>query len=129
MGKNSRGGRSRGRRGGRNRSRKIPAVREAVRLVCTRCGEQIRHPEMAMASPENGEPIHFDCAIQEVADREELGAREKICYLGQGSFGIIKYSSGSTEKNFEVRKRIPYENKEKEAEWRKHMRDKVMELR
>jgi hypothetical protein len=84
---------------------------------------------MALASPDNGEPIHFDCAIQEVADREELGAREKICYLGQGNFGIIRYRSGSTDKDFEIRKRIAYESLEKEVEWRKNMRDKVIKPR
>ena len=122
----SRRGRRRG--GGKNRNEARSQIAESIQLTCIRCGKDIRNPQMALASPEN-EPIHFDCAIQEVAEAENLGAREKICYLGQGSFGIIKYSSGSTEKNFEVRKRIPYENKEKEAEWRKHMRDKVMDLR
>lgn len=125
-GKSSKSGRSRGSRGGKKRNKREPAIRHSVSLVCNFCGEHIKHPEMALASPESGEPIHFDCAIQQVAEREELEAKEKICYLGQGSFGIIKYKSGSSEKDFVVRKRISYENLEKEAEWRKHMRDKVI---
>jgi hypothetical protein len=129
MGRSSKGGRSRGRRGGRGRNKREPSVRDSVKLTCVRCGEYIRHPEMALASPDTGEPIHFDCAIQEVADREELGAREKICYLGQGNFGIIRYRSGSTDKDFEIRKRIAYESLEKEEEWRKNMRDKVIKPR
>ncbi len=129
MGKPSKGGRSRGRRGGRGRNKREPSVRDSIKLTCVRCGEHISYPEMALASPENGDPIHFDCAIKEVADREELGAREKICYLGQGNFGIIRYSSSSSDKDFEIRKRIAYENLEKEVEWRKNMRDKVNKTR
>jgi hypothetical protein len=124
-GKGGRGGRPRGRRGGRNRSRREPPVRESIRLVCIRCGEAIGHPEMAIASPESGEPMHFDCAISEIADKEDLGAREKICYLGQGNFAVVSYKSGSTERDFSVKKIIPYENREKETEWRRSMRDKA----
>jgi len=80
---------------------------------------------MALASPENGEPIHFDCVISKIAETEVLGAREKICYLGQGSFGIIKFKSGSTNRAFIIKKRIPYESGDKPAQWRKKMREQL----
>jgi hypothetical protein len=94
-----------------------------------RCEEPIRNPETALSTPEKGEPIHFDCAIREVADREELGAKEKICYLGQGTFGIIKYAQGAAEKGFEIKKRIPYETVDKAVEWRKTIRNSVLDMR
>lgn len=118
----SRRGRRRG--GGRNRNEARSQIAETVQLTCIRCGKSIRNPQMALASPEN-EPIHFDCAIQEVAEAENLGAREKICYLGQGTFGIIKFKSSSSNRDFEIRKRIPYEKAEQSVDWRKQMREKL----
>lgn len=124
-GKPVKSGRSRGRRGGRNRNKKEPTARQAVKLTCVRCGEHIQHPESALAAPETGEPVHFDCAMEEVAKNEKLGPKEKICYLGRGNFGIISYKSGSSDKDFLIRKCISYENLEKEVDWRKSMRNKV----
>ncbi len=129
MAKPARGGRSRGRRGGKNRSKKTSVIHDTVKLSCVRCGESIKHPETALATPESGEPIHFDCAIEEVADGEELEAGEKICYLGQGNFGIIQYKSGSSDREFKIRKKIAYESLEKEADWRKNMRDSLINPR
>jgi hypothetical protein len=80
---------------------------------------------MALASPENGEPVHFDCVITKLAESEELGPGEKICYLGQGSFGIIKFKSGSNSRDFLIKKRIPYESGDKQAQWRKKMREQL----
>lgn len=118
----NRRGRRRG--GGRNRNENRSMVAETVQLTCVRCGKSIRNPQMALASAEN-EPIHFDCAIQQVAESENLGAREKICYLGQGTFGIIKFNSSSSNRDFVIRKRIPYEKAEQSVEWRKQMREKL----
>ena len=118
----NRRGRRRG--GGRNRNENRSQIAETVQLTCIRCGKSIRNPQMALASPEN-DPIHFDCAIQEVAEAENLGAREKICYLGQGTFGIIKFKSSSSNKDFIIKKRIPYEKAEQAVDWRKQMREKL----
>lgn len=102
---------------------------EAVKLTCIRCNETIRNPETALSTPENGEPIHFDCAIREVADNEQLGPKEKVCYLGQGTFGVIQYGKGKNEKGFSIKKRIPYETAEKAVEWRKTIRNSVLDIR
>ena len=80
---------------------------------------------MAMASPDSGEPIHFDCVIQSIAEKEELGPREKICYLGQGTFGIIQLKSESSNRDFTIRKRIPFEKRDAVIEWRKQMRENL----
>lgn len=113
------------RQGNRDRREKKPSVADSVQLTCVQCGKPIRHPQMAMASPETGEPLHFDCVIQSIAEAENLGAREKICYLGQGTFGIIKFKSGSSSRDFVIRKRIPFEKRDVVVEWRKHMRENL----
>jgi len=114
---------SRGRRRGGNRNNRNNrlSVADSVKLNCSHCGKEIRHPHIALTNPENGEPIHFDCALQSIGEKEKLGEREKICYLGQGSFGIIQYSNASN-RSFVVKKRIPYERNENTVSWRKTMR-------
>ena len=100
-----------------------PSVADKIQLTCVECGKIIRHPQMALSTPDTGEPIHFDCAIQKIAEQEKLDPREKICYLGQGSFGIIKFKSGSSNRDFIIKKRIPYEKGDTEVQWRKQMRE------
>jgi len=115
-----------GRRNNSNQKReRRSSVADKVQLTCAKCGKPIRHPQMAMAEPSTGEPLHFDCVIQSIAESENLGAREKICYLGQGTFGIIKFKSGSSSRDFVIKKRIPFENRDTVVEWRSHMRDNL----
>lgn len=125
-GKNNRKKRSQRRKPPKQRTPSIS--QEAVKLTCVRCNEPIRNPETALSTPD-GEPVHFDCAIREVADREELGAKEKICYLGQGTFGIINYAQGTADKGFVIKKRIPYETADRVVEWRKTIRNSVLDVR
>jgi hypothetical protein len=115
---NKRGSRRRrGRRGNRNRKPQTPAVE----LLCGECGKPIKYVYTAIELGTNQTPVHFDCVIKILEEREELGQNEKICYIGQGSFGIIKYQNGSGGKKFTIRKRIAIEEQNKTAEWRKEL--------
>lgn len=129
MGNSNRNNRKRGHNRKKPFTQRGPSIsQEAVKLTCVRCNEPIRNPETALSTPDGGEPIHFDCAIREVADREQLGAKEKICYLGQGTFGIIRYAQGTAEKGFVIKKRIPYETADKVVEWRRTIRNSVLDV-
>ncbi len=129
MANNGKNNRRRGQqRNKQPQNRETKVSQETVKLNCVRCSETIRNPETALSTPENGDPIHFDCAIREVADKEELGPKEKVCYLGQGTFGVIQYGMGKNEQGFSIKKRIPYETAEKTVEWRKTIRNSVLDI-
>jgi hypothetical protein len=113
----SSGKRRRGRRG--NRSRK--PQRPRLDLVCSICGKPIKYVYTAIEYGEKREPIHFDCILKKLGEEEELGPNEKICYLGQGTFGIIRYHNGSGGKRFSIRKKIAVEEQNGIAEWRKEL--------
>lgn len=106
--------------GGGNRIEQTP------QYFCPFCGERIRALKTAVARKEDNAPSHFDCVLKNLSDQEELNPGEKMCYLGNGSFGIIKEKVGSMSNRFFVRKRIQYENKETKIEWRRQLSDRVV---
>ena len=92
--------------------------------ICPYCGNSVKDINTAIASEENELPAHFDCIIKQLEKRETLSKDEKICYLGKGSFGIVKTRNGSSMKFF-VRKRIQYETEEKKYDWRKKISARI----
>ncbi len=91
---------------------------------CPICGNSVKDMSTAIAFGEDGEPAHFDCILKQLESRETLESDEKICYLGNGSFGIIKTRAGGPMKFF-VRKRIQYEEAEKKYDWRKKVSSRI----
>jgi hypothetical protein len=92
--------------------------KSAHEVICSTCGSPIFDLKEAL-SGYNKDPIHFDCAVQIIMDTEELASGERICYLGGGSFGIIKEMEKSADMPFFIRKRIQFETTEGPSEWRK----------
>ena len=112
-----RGGSSRRRRGGRgNAPRRYYSE-------CPVCGKGVRDLLTALAYGDERKPAHFDCILKVIGEKEELLPREKLIYLGAGSFGIVKFrsSSGGSSPRFAVRKRIQLEEKEEKLEWRREI--------
>ena len=67
---------------------------------------------------QHGQPAHLGCVLKLLEKQEELEPKEKIAYLGGGSFGIVQFRTPNQGKLF-VRKRIQYEEKEKKIDWRR----------
>ena len=111
-----------GRRRRRYRSGRKPQKKDFP--VCPICGNSVKDINTAIAAEESEAPAHFDCIIKQLEQREQLEKDEKICYLGRGSFGIIKTRNGGSMKFF-VRKRIQYEKEEKKFDWRKKVSDRI----
>ena len=56
---------------------------------------------------------HFDCILEDLKKSNELSEKEKIVYLGGGTFGIIEETEPTKDSSsrFFVRKRINYEDR------------------
>lgn len=91
---------------------------------CPICGKPVRYLMTAIAQGEGGDPAHFDCVLRMIGEKEDLQPREKVCYLGNGSFGIVRFKPGG-QSRFAIRKRIQYEEKEKSYAWRKRISNRV----
>ncbi len=86
---------------------------------CPICGKQVRDLPSALTHRVTRQPAHFDCIVQELRDTNEIAPQEKICYLGGGSFGILEFRASGGPGHFVIKKRIQYEEKEAQQEWKK----------
>jgi len=87
-------------------------------VICPYCGQVIKEIAGAMCDKQTGEPIHFDCALKIIHEKETLTGSEKIAYIGQGRFGVIQYDNPKDFKHFTIKKIIEWEDRDKSYEWR-----------
>ena len=108
-----------GRRNKFNRGRDARRERDNRQYqVCPICKNQIKELSAAINFRETEEPAHFDCILKYIANSEELASHEKICYLGNGSFGIVRFQKDPSVFPFIIRKRIQYEDPSSIPPWR-----------
>jgi hypothetical protein len=86
---------------------------------CPISGEPLEDVRTAIAHPDNGKPCNFDSVLEQLQKREQLEEDERICYIGEGSFGIVKLDKKDTP--VEIRKRIQYEDTHAKHEWRREL--------
>ncbi len=104
----------------RNYRRRSKSYHKSIEYKkCPICGKAVKSMLTAIAVNEEMDPAHFDCVIKQITDKENIGKGEKVTYLGNGTFAVIKIKSGSRGTSFTVIKKIQYEDKEKQVEWRK----------
>ena len=89
--------------------------------LCPLCEQSIRDILTAIMIDDG--PAHFDCVLKKLTDEEELRVKEKICYLGGGSFGVVKFQNDPSM--FSIRKRIQIEPKDTPIDWRKRIAENV----
>ena len=87
--------------------------------ACPICGKAVKSMLTAISVNEDMDPAHFDCVVKQLTEQEQLKKGEKISYLGNGTFAVIKMKQGGKGPAFTILKKIQYEEKEKKAEWRK----------
>ena len=93
---------------------------------CPQCGQNVRDVLTAIALSEGEQPTHFDCVIKKISDEEELLPKEKVIYLGNGTFGIVKFKNQSDPRQFTIRKKVQVEHEKLDLEWRKAVSNRVV---
>ncbi len=88
--------------------------------TCPLCGKSVKSMLTAISVNEDMDPAHFDCVLKQLSETEDLKKGEKITYLGNGVFAVVKLKPGNNNGlNFTIVKKVQFENKDKKAEWRK----------
>ncbi len=87
--------------------------------TCPICGKAVKSMLTAISVSDDMEPAHFDCVLKQLTERENLQKGEKITYIGNGNFAVIKMKQGGKGVPFTILKKIQFEEKDKKAEWRK----------
>jgi hypothetical protein len=107
------------RRGGYyHHRRRAPERPDVAYPLCPVCQRPVRELASAIAHRETGGPAHFDCILKILREENQPAENEKICYLGNGSFGVVQFRGPM---RFFVRKRVQYEKNDPPPEWRKSL--------
>lgn len=87
-------------------------------IICPKCGKKIEDVAGAIHDKTAGAPVHFDCVMAELNQTEKLEQNEKICYIGQGRFGILYFENPRDQRKFTIKKIIEVEDRDSKPEWR-----------
>ncbi|MCI1208802.1 MAG: hypothetical protein LKF96_05095 [Treponema sp.] len=90
-------------------------------VVCEKCGLPINDIASALPDRETGNPVHFDCVLDELQKNEHVKENEKITYIGQGRFAVLHFDNIHDMKHFTIQKVIPWEDRDADCSWRKEM--------
>ena len=105
---------------GRNYGRRRDISKKTVELpICPKCNKPVRDLHSAITHQESEKPAHFDCILKILKENTEIYPHEKICYLGNGSFGVLQFRNSNNSLRFFIRKRIQYEPPNSIPDWRK----------
>ncbi len=106
----------------KNNHKKNYQNKPETKYNCPICAKPIRDLNSAIATGEESEPAHFECAIKNIRQIEAVKPEEKICYLGGGCFGIIeKKKNPNSKANFIIKKKIQFEKPEMKLKWREEL--------
>lgn len=100
------------------RKEKEIAALKTQAMICPICGKQIDDIASSISDKNTQNPIHFECAMAEVAKTEHCGENEKICYIGQGRFGVLYFENPRDQRHFVIKKIINIEDTNTVAPWR-----------
>jgi hypothetical protein len=100
--------------------------------ICPYCGKPIKDMSAAIADRDSGEPSHFECIAERIAEGETLESGDAVAYIGGGRFGVVhfpgiirdalkgrKNTDDYDTKDFQIKKILEWEDKENRASWRK----------
>ena len=102
---------------------RIAAIQDvkAREIICPKCGQPITDIASAIADKSSGQPLHFDCVLNQVKESEPTGENEKVAYIGQGRFAVLHYENIRDQRHFTIKKIIDWEDKDKKSEWREEI--------
>ena len=87
-------------------------------IICPKCGQPITDIASAIADKSTGQPLHFDCVLNQVKQSEPTGENEKVAYIGQGRFAVLQYENIRDQRHFTIKKIIEWEDRDTKSEWR-----------
>lgn len=103
--------------------RDLEAIKELKEreVLCVKCEKRIEELSSALADRASGMPIHFDCALEELQQRERLGENQQITYIGQGRFAVVSFPDARDTKKFSIVRIIEWESRDTKFDWRQEI--------
>ncbi len=100
------------------------AIREFKANItkCEICGEPINELASAINNRSSGNPVHFDCVLNQLTESEKPGPNDKVTYIGNGKFAVLHFENVHDMRHFSIVKEIEWESRESErGAWRDTM--------
>jgi len=108
----------------------IKMFKNANQPICSICGKVINDLSSALMERGGADPVHFDCAMDQVSAAEQLGEGDKIAYIGQGRFGVLNYPNIRDVRHFTIKKIIDWEDRnESRGKWRDEMAELFSQIK
>ena len=85
---------------------------------CAWCDKPIKDISLAISEPGTGKPVHFECVINRIIERETLESGDTVSYIGGGRFGVVHFNNPPDTRDFTIKKIFEWENKESRSDWR-----------
>ncbi|MBP3416823.1 MAG: hypothetical protein IKK79_07225 [Spirochaetaceae bacterium] len=103
--------------------RNLESIKELKQreVVCSKCGKQIEDLSSALADKATGNPVHFDCVLDEIQRQVELEANQRVTYIGQGRFAVVHFPNIHDTRKFSIVRIIEWEEKDKKFDWRQEI--------
>ncbi|MGP1439029.1 MAG: hypothetical protein ACTTKH_08170 [Treponema sp.] len=95
---------------------------EWSKIVCEKCGKEIKDLTLALSDKNTGNPVHFDCILSFIKNSEELKENEEIIYIGHGNFAIVSFENPKIRKKFKIVKLIEWEEKNEDCQWKNEIK-------
>ena len=96
----------------------LPPSEPLPAASCAWCDKPIKDISLAISEPDTGKPVHFECVINRIIERENLENGDTVSYIGGGRFGIIHFNNPPDTRDFKIKKIFEWENKEIRSDWR-----------
>lgn len=90
-------------------------------VLCAKCQKKIEDLSSALADKVSGNPVHFDCVLDEIKQRERLAENQQITYIGQGRFAVVYFPNPKDTRNFSIVRIIEWEERDKKFDWREEI--------
>ena len=71
------------------------------------------------------QPMHFDCARNNILVSETLPENAELIYLGKGTFGIVQFTDTNprNRKSFKILKTFNFEEPATSKQWRDGLKE------
>lgn len=121
-------GKKRRRFKGSRRSR-APKKPQLPAVICSICEKPIDIISTAVSGFQKEEIAHIECVIGHLEESQDLTDRQKVVYIGQGSFAVVEYKNAQKHGSFTVVKKIAHEDGEQKKQLKASIQDRLPEIR
>ncbi len=108
-----------------NKKGNAPQVPAKPAVLCSMCEKPIEIISTAVSGFQKEEIAHLECVINHFEQSEKLNERQRVIYIGQGSFAVVEYRNEQKQGSFSIIKKIVHEDGERKKQLKLAIQDRL----